>query len=155
MRGINCAHSRTLKLLPWPWLREGIGVLKRKSNIFGFLWESRQFLGFSRRGIDCAHSRTMKTLPWPWFREEIGVLKRKSNIFGFLWENRRFIGFSKREIDCAHSRTMKTLPWPWFRERIRIYVNKLIFASIHRFLHWIRVKEAFSRFENAGNRFPA
>ena len=89
-----------------------VGVLKRKSNIFGFLWENRRFLGFSRRGIDCAHSRTVKTLLWPWFREEIGVLKRKSKIFGFLWE-------------MAHS------------------------------LHRIRVKEAFSRFGNARNRFFA
>ena len=31
----------------------------------------------------------------------------------------------------------------------------LIFASIHRFLPWIRVKEAFSRFGNARNRFFA
>ena len=29
----------------------------------------------------------------------------------------------------------------------------LIFASIHQFLPWIRVKEAFSRFGNARNRF--
>ena len=69
MRRIDCAHSQTLKTLPWPWFREGIGVLKRKSNIFGFLWENRRFLGFSRRGIDCAHSRSLKTLLWPWFRE--------------------------------------------------------------------------------------
>jgi hypothetical protein len=57
MRGIDCAHSQTLKTLPWPWFREGIDVLKRKSNIFGFLWENRQFLGFSRREID---ARTLK-----------------------------------------------------------------------------------------------
>ena len=31
MREIDCAHSRTVKTLPWPWFREGIGVLKRKS----------------------------------------------------------------------------------------------------------------------------
>ena len=31
MRGIDCAHSQTLKTLPWSWFREGIGVLKRKS----------------------------------------------------------------------------------------------------------------------------
>ena len=78
MREIDSAHSRSMKTLPWPWFREGIGVLKRKSNIFGFLWENRRFLGFSRRGIGCAHSQTVKTLPWPWFREGIGVLKRKS-----------------------------------------------------------------------------
>jgi hypothetical protein len=123
MRGIDCAHSRTLKMLPWPWFREGIGVLKRKSNIFGFLWENRRFLGFSRWEIDCAHSRSMKTLLWPWFRE-IGVLKRKSNIFGFLWENRRFLGFYRREIDCAHSQTLKTLTWPWFREGISVLKRK-------------------------------
>ena len=48
---------------------DGVGVLKRKSNIFEFLWENRRFLGFSMRGIDYAQSRSMKTLPWPWFRE--------------------------------------------------------------------------------------
>ena len=36
IREIYCAHSRTLKTLPWPWFREGIGVLKRKSNISAF-----------------------------------------------------------------------------------------------------------------------
>ena len=118
MREIDCTRSKIVKTLPWSWFREGIGVLKQKSNIFRFLWENRRFLGFSRRGIDCAHSRTLKTLPWPWFREGIRVLKRKLSIFGFLWENRRFLGFSRRRIDCAHSRKVKTLPWPWFREGI-------------------------------------
>jgi len=28
MRGIDCAHSRTVKTLPWPWFWEGIDVLK-------------------------------------------------------------------------------------------------------------------------------
>ena len=28
---IDCAHSQTLKTLPWLWFRKGIGVLKRKS----------------------------------------------------------------------------------------------------------------------------
>ena len=113
-----------------------VGVLKRKSNIFGFLWENRQFLGFSRRGIDCAHSRSMKTLSWPWFREEIVVLKRKSNVFGFLWENRRFLGFSRWGTDCAHSRTIKTLPWPdsgkgslFWSENQFIYVNTYPFPE--------------------------
>jgi hypothetical protein len=78
MREIDCAHSRTLKTLPLPWFRKGIGVLKRKSNIFGFLWENCRFLDFSRREIDCTHSRTVKTPPWPWFREGIGDWKRKS-----------------------------------------------------------------------------
>jgi hypothetical protein len=114
IRGFDCAHSRTLKMLPWPWFREWIGVLKRKSNISGFLWENRRFLGFSRRGIDCAHCQIVKMLPWPWFKNGVGVLKRKSNIFGILWKNRRFLGFSRRGIDCAHSRSMKTLPWPCF-----------------------------------------
>jgi len=45
MRKIDCAHSRSVKTLSWPWFREGIGVLKRKSNIFGFLWENRLYTG--------------------------------------------------------------------------------------------------------------
>ena len=64
------------KCFPDPDSRDGVGVLKRKSNIFGFLWENRRFLGFSRRGIDCAHSRTLKTLPWPWFREGNRYLRK-------------------------------------------------------------------------------
>ena len=77
--------EKSIPRIPEAWKRfldpdsgNEVGVLKRKSNIFWFLWENRRFLGFSRREIDWAHSRTVKTLPWPWFREEIGVLKRKS-----------------------------------------------------------------------------
>jgi hypothetical protein len=88
-------HS--LQRIPKPWKSfldpdsgNGVGVLKRKSNIFGFLWENRRFLGFSRRGIGCAHSRTVKALPWPCFREEIGVLKWKSNIFEFSLQYTNF-----------------------------------------------------------------
>ena len=71
------------KRFPDPDSGKVVGVLKRKSNIFRFLWENRRFLGFSSREIDWAHSQTVKTLPWPWFREEIGVLKRKSKNFRF------------------------------------------------------------------------
>ena len=80
---ILCEES--IARIPEPWKRfpdpdsgKVVGVLKRKSNIFRFLWENRRFLGFSRREIDWAHSRTVKTLPWPWFRKGIDVLKRKS-----------------------------------------------------------------------------
>ena len=83
--GNNWAHFRTLKTLPWPWFREGISVLKRKSNIFGFLWENRRFLGFSRQGIDCAHSRSVKTFPWPSFRKGSGCIEAKiEKIFEFF-----------------------------------------------------------------------
>ena len=128
---ILCEES--IARIPEPWKRfpdpdsgRVVGVLKRKSNIFRFLWENCRFLGFSKREIDWAHSRTVKTLPWPWFREEIDVLKRKSNVFGFLWENRRFLGFSRWGIDCAQP----TFPW-------------------------IKVRKAFSHVKNARNRFPA
>ena len=98
MRGIDCAHSQTLKMLSWLWFREGISVLKRKSNIFGFLWENRRFLGFSRRRIDCAHSRSLKMLPWSWFRE-MNVL--------YWSENMKILAFSKiivlRVILCEKS----------------------------------------------------
>ena len=117
------------------------------------------FRGNFMRGIDCAHSQKLKTLPWSWFRGKIGFLKRKSNIFGFLWENRRFLCFSRRGIDCTHSRTLKTLPWPWFREEIGVLKRKSenVWFSLQytQPIPWIRVKEAFSRFENARNRFLA
>ena len=32
MRGIDCANSRTLKMLPWTWFREKIGLLKIDSQ---------------------------------------------------------------------------------------------------------------------------
>ena len=89
MRRIDCAHSRILKMLPWPWFREGIGVLKRKSNIFRFLWENRRFLGFSRRRIYCTHSQSLKMLPWSWFRE-MSVL--------YWSENMKILDFSSKII---------------------------------------------------------
>ena len=68
--------EKSIPRIPEAWKRfldpdsgNGVGVLKRKSNIFEFLWENRRFLGFSRRGIDCTHSRTVKALPWPCFRD--------------------------------------------------------------------------------------
>ena len=57
------------KCFPDPDSGDGVGVLKRKSNIFVFLRENRWFLDFSRRGIDCAYFRILEMLPWPWFRE--------------------------------------------------------------------------------------
>ena len=77
--------EKSIPRIPEAWKRfldpdsgNGVGVLKRKSNIFGFLWENRRFLGFSRQGIDCAYSRIVYTFSWPWFRGGVGVLKRKS-----------------------------------------------------------------------------
>ena len=65
---ILCEES--IARIPEPWKRfpdpdsgKVVGVLKRKSNIFRFLWEKRRFLGFSRQGINCSHSQIMKTLP--------------------------------------------------------------------------------------------
>ena len=64
MGGILCEKSipripESWKYFPDPDSGDGVGVLKRKSNIFEFLWEDRRFLGFSRRGIDCAHPRNV------------------------------------------------------------------------------------------------
>ena len=54
LEAILCKKS--IPRIPEAWKRfldpdsgNGVDVLKRKSNIFGFLWENRQFLGFSRR----------------------------------------------------------------------------------------------------------
>ena len=35
-REIDCAHFRSVKTLPWPWFREGIGVLKRNLTFSDF-----------------------------------------------------------------------------------------------------------------------
>ena len=133
MRGIDCTHSRTLKMLPWPWFREGISALKRKSNIFGFLWENRRFLGFSRWRIDGAHSRTVKTPPRPWFREGIDVLKRK------LIYLRKESYINVVRVDFYYKQMC----------------SRVFYLLLKDFLvfPWIRVKEAFSRFGSERNRF--
>ena len=112
MREIDCAHSQIVKTLFWSWFREGIGVLKRKSNIFEFLWENRWFLGF-------LGGESIARIPEPWKRfldpdsgKESVYWSENRKFFGFLWENRRFLRFSRRGIDCEHSWTVKMLPWP-------------------------------------------
>ena len=54
MRGIDCAHSQTLKTLPWPWFRETLA----KNAIFDFFPESgsgKRFQGLGMRAIDSPH----------------------------------------------------------------------------------------------------
>ena len=130
MRKIDCAHSRSVKTLPWPWFREGIGVLKRKSNIFGFLWENRRFLGFSRRGI--------ARIPESWKRFLNSDSGKKSMYWSenqFIYVNtypfpesgsrKRFHGSGMRAIDSPPRKTYESTG---FLIKIRKY---LIFASIH------------------------
>jgi hypothetical protein len=66
IRGINCAHSRTLKMLPWSWFREGLCLTNQKWTKFRIFAEKPTFQGFSWQGIDCAHYQSMKMLAWPW-----------------------------------------------------------------------------------------
>ena len=85
----------------------------------------------------------------------------------YLSKNDLYRGNFMRGIDCAHSRTLKTLPWPWFRGKMAFEEKsvffrisqqlrkKIIFASKTQFFSWIRVREAFSCFGNARNRFLA
>ena len=48
MRGIDCAHSRSMKTLPWPWFRKWIRCIEAKTEKnFYFRPESKK--------IDCAH----------------------------------------------------------------------------------------------------
>ena len=104
------------------------------------------------RKIDCAHSRSVKTLPWPWFREGGGCIEAKIEKFWNFSLKIIFLGGNfMRGIDCAHFRSVKMLPWPWFKEISTCWISfqyTLLFP-------WIRVKEAFSRFGNARNRFFA
>jgi hypothetical protein len=62
-----------------------------------------------------------------------------------------------RKIDCAHSISLTMLPWPSFRE-IRLCIEAKIehvLISLQYILLFPWIREAFSSFGNARNRFLA
>ena len=66
MRGIDCAHSQTLKTLLWSWFRGGICVLK---------WKSK---------ISYTRSRRRKATPWGFFMRGIDFLKPENVSYEIL-----------------------------------------------------------------------
>jgi hypothetical protein len=102
--------------------------------------------------IDYAQSRSLKTLPWPWFRE-ISTIWVFASIYTLISLNQDQRSIYKIR-ECAQSIPRMKLPpeiWFWWRN-FNIFRFSLQYAQL---FPWIRVKEAFSRFGNARNRFFA
>ena len=105
------------------------------------------------RKIDCAHSWSMKMLPWSWFRENIDFstffilvlgLKRRFSINKPRWYSNQAAAYWSQR-----SRIRIPLGYKFFCVKIEKFGRKNLYFP------WIRVKEAFSRFGNARNRFFA
>ena len=119
---------------------------------FRFSSKNRLFRVISRRKIDCAHSRSMKMFPWPWFREINVCIEAKVENFWNFSLKIIFLGV----ISCGES--IVRIPEPWKRfldpgSGKLAHVGFLLQYTL--WFPWIRVKEAFSRFGNARNRFSA
>ena len=136
MRGIDCAHSRSVKTLPW--FRVGVGILTRQTrSITNDDYCSSQFSDENRKNFS---KRLMQKLSRPLTRllfliyiicNNLLLLKGVQIIGHSLTKNFSQYGLYRgnfmRGIDCAHSRTVKTLPWPWFREGIGVLKRKSIY----------------------------
>jgi len=61
VRGIDCAHSRSVKTLSWPDSGKTVYLLKQKCKTSNF--RRKTSWGFYRRRIDCAHFRGIKNFP--------------------------------------------------------------------------------------------
>ena len=130
---------------------KGGGVTIMAYSLKKIFCQNSLYRGKIMRKIDCAHSRSVKMLPWPWFREIDVYWSENRKILKFLPQNHISGGNFMRGIDCAHSRSLKTLSWTNSGKLVHVGFSlqyTLLFS-------WIRIKEAFSRFGNARNRFPA
>ncbi len=151
---IDFAHSRSMKTLLWPWFREEIGVLKRKSLYL------RKYVSLNQgqRNVftvrECAQS--IPRLEKPKNRR---FSHKNPKMFDFRFNTpipslNQGQGSVFKVRECAQSiLRMKLPPEIWFWGR-----NFKIFRFSLQYTHlfpWIRIKEAFSRFGNARNRFPA
>jgi hypothetical protein len=107
-REIDCAHSRSIKTLPWPWFREWSWYTgkKRKFSIFASIHQ----LHFLNQGRDnffmlrkCAQSIPRIKLPLDAFRAKIE----------FVWFSRQYTESIPwtRVRKCFHF-SLKTLPCP-------------------------------------------
>ena len=154
MREIDCAHSRSLKMLPWPWIRESkCAYWSENRKILKFLPENHISEGSFMRGIDCAYSQSLKTLTLIQGFKEMSTYWIFALIHTLISLNQDQGSIFKLR-ECARSIPhMKLPPEICFWER-----NFKIFRFLLQYTHlfpWIRVKEAFSRFGNARNRFFA
>ena len=91
MRGIDCEHSRTLKMLPWPWF-EGNCVFKAKMVIFRIFksqsGSGKHFQGSEMHAIDSPH----KNIPiWSFFGPKV-MKKSKMELFCATLYKSTFLG---------------------------------------------------------------
>jgi hypothetical protein len=96
------------------------------------------------RRIDCSHSRILKMLPWSWFREYVYWSENRKS-----WSGKHSQASRMRAIDSLHKITLRKIILGQETQNFRFSLQ-----YIHLF-PWIRIKEAFSRFRNASNRFFA
>ena len=112
MRKIDCTHSRSVKMLPWPWFREIDVCIKggvkygRVENFFN-KWP---FRGNFMRGIDCEQRKILKIFSGGQKMEKIasklGVISFNPNTPGKFFQN-----FSMRAIDFSHKITSNESFW--------------------------------------------
>ena len=125
MREIDCAHYRSVKMLPWPWFREIDVCIEAKIENFWNFSLKIIFLGV----ISCGESIARISEPWKSFLKGGGgknaVRWRRKNFFFNFSKNDPTTPNFMRKIDCAHSQSLKMLPWPWFRE-IRVCIEAKI-----------------------------
>ena len=123
-----------------------------KKWIFVIFWGPKIYFskGNFMRGIDCANSRTSKTIPWPWFREiDVCIEAKIEKLWNFSLKI-ILLGV----ISCEES--IARIPEAWKRFPDSGKLVHVGFSFQYTLLFpWIRVKEAFSRFGNARNRFFA
>ena len=137
MQKIDCAHSRSVKMLHWSWFREIDVRIEAKIEKFWNFSLKIIFLGV----ISCGES--IARIPEAWK----GFSAPDSGKWVFLLKRKYASGM--RWIDFSHKITLRTMI---LEEKSKIFIFSL--QCTHLF-PWIRVKEAFSRFGNARNRFFA
>ena len=104
------------------------------------------------RKIDCAHSQSVKMLPWPWFREIDVCIEAKIEKFSNFPLKIIFLGV----ISCGESIARIPKSWKCFLDPDSGKLVHVEFSLQYTLLFpWIRVREAFSSFGNARNRFFA
>jgi hypothetical protein len=138
------------------------GADNRSFSVEKFFCQNSLYRGKIMWKINCAHSRILKMLPWLWFREirvciEAKIQYVQNHKNPLFWPtNFPESGSGKRlqARECVQSIPRMKLPqeiWFWGR-------NFKIFRFSLQYIHlfpWIRIKEAFSLFGNAHNRFFA
>ena len=176
MRGIYCFKAR--KMLSWSWFREmsvlywsenmkildffKIVVLRiilceksiqripkrcGKNIIFQGRWSRMHFDTSGMRWIDFSHKITLRTM----------ILEEKSQIFASIQNTHFPESGSGKHSQASRMRATDSPHKTIFRKMIlgQETQNFLFSLQYTHLFPWIRVKEAFSSFGNARNRFPA